>query len=67
MTWLYYACYRLVMRIAHRFDWHYAPMIGPLNDGATQRWCQWCGFRETYRPRPGMKRGLSGVGSAVKR
>ena len=43
--------YRALMRLAHRFDWHYAPKIGPLQDGSTQRWCQWCGFRQSY-PKP---------------
>jgi hypothetical protein len=37
--------YRLVMRIAHRYHWHYAPPIYP--DGDTQLWCKWCGFRQT--------------------
>jgi hypothetical protein len=39
--------YRLVMRIAHRYNWHYAPPIYP--DGDTQLWCQWCGFRQTIK------------------
>jgi len=38
--------HRLIMRIAHYYDWHYAPIIGPFENGDTQRWCQWCGFRE---------------------
>ena len=47
--------YRLVMKIAHRYNWHYAPVIGPLSppseDGRNyQRWCQWCGFRESFDP-----------------
>lgn len=33
------------MRIAHKYNWHYAPPIYP--DGDTQLWCKWCGFRET--------------------
>jgi len=33
------------MRIAHRYNWHYAPPIYPEND--IQLWCQWCGFRQT--------------------
>ena len=37
--------YRLVMRVAHRFNWHYAPPIYPEND--VQLWCKWCGFRMT--------------------
>lgn len=39
--------YRLIMRIAHRFNWHYAPPIYP--EGDTQLWCKWCGFRQTIR------------------
>ena len=39
--------YRLIMRVAHRFHWHYAPPIYP--DGDTQLWCKWCGFRETIK------------------
>lgn len=37
--------YRLVMRVSHRFNWHYAPPIYPEND--VQLWCKWCGFRMT--------------------
>lgn len=37
------------MKVAHHFNWHYAPMIGPFEDGTTQRWCKWCGFRESYK------------------
>jgi hypothetical protein len=39
--------YRLVMRIAHKFNWHYAPPIHP--EGDTQLWCKWCGFRQTIK------------------
>ncbi len=39
--------YRLLMKIAHRYNWHYAPPVYP--DGDTQLWCQWCGFRETIK------------------
>jgi hypothetical protein len=35
--------YRLVMRIAHRYHWHYAPPLYP--EGDTMLWCEWCGFR----------------------
>lgn len=41
--------YRAVMRIAHRFHWHYAPPIYP--EGDTQLWCKWCGFRQTVSRR----------------
>jgi hypothetical protein len=45
---LYYrVLYRPMMRLAHRYDWHYAPVIGPFEDGSTQRWCKWCGFRQS--------------------
>lgn len=39
--------YRLIMRIAHKFNWHYAPPVYP--DGDTQLWCKWCGFRQTTK------------------
>jgi hypothetical protein len=46
---LYWFGYRWFMRLAHKFDWHYAPVIGPFDDGRYQRWCKWCGFRESFR------------------
>ena len=40
--------YRLVMRVAHRFNWHYAPRIGPIGDECDyELWCKWCGMRYT--------------------
>ena len=39
--------YRLVMIIAHKYNWHYAPPIYPEND--VQLWCKWCGFRQTIK------------------
>jgi len=39
--------YRLVMRVAHRYNWHYAPPIYP--EGDTMLWCQWCGFRAVIK------------------
>lgn len=39
--------YRLIMRLAHHYHWHYAPPIYP--DGDTQLWCRWCGFRQTIK------------------
>jgi len=48
MRWFFYRFfYRQIMRIAHRFNWHYAPPIYP--EGDTQLWCQWCGFRQTVK------------------
>lgn len=41
--------YRLTMKIAHRFNWHYAPPIYP--DGDTMLWCKWCGFRDVVKRR----------------
>ena len=41
--------YRITMRIAHRYNWHYAPPIYP--EGDTQLWCKWCGFRQTIKRR----------------
>lgn len=45
--------YRLIMKIAHKYHWHYAPPIYP--DGETQLWCKWCGFRETISKNKGLK------------
>lgn len=44
MKWFFY---RLIMRVAHKYGWHYAP-IKRSPDGV-MRWCQWCGFRENYK------------------
>lgn len=44
MKWI---IYRTVMKLAHRYNWHYAPPIYP--EGDTQLWCKWCGFRETIK------------------
>jgi len=45
--------YGSMMRLAHRFNWHYAPAIGPLEDSTPKyqkymRWCKWCGMRDTF-------------------
>lgn len=39
--------YRLVMRIAHRYHWHYAPPLYPQHENGWDKmlWCQWCGFQ----------------------
>lgn len=39
--------YRFIMKIAHKYNWHYAPPVYP--DGDTQLWCKWCGFRQTIK------------------
>lgn len=36
--------YRFIMKLAHRYNWHYAPPIHPDRD--TMLWCKWCGFRQ---------------------
>ena len=41
--------YSHIMKLAHKFNWHYAPPIYP--DGDTHLWCQWCGFRQTVKKR----------------
>lgn len=46
---MYGLFYRPIMRVAHKFNWHYAPPIYP--DGDTQLWCKWCGFRQTVKRR----------------
>jgi hypothetical protein len=50
--------YRWLVKFAHRFDWHHAPVYGPQQDGRYQRWCHWCGLRQSYtydprKPIPG--------------
>ena len=41
--------YRAVMKLAHKYNWHYAPAVYP--DGDTMLWCKWCGFREVIKRR----------------
>ncbi len=41
--------YGFVMRVAHRFHWHYAPPCYP--DGDTMLWCRWCGMRDVVKRR----------------
>ncbi len=35
--------YRPLMKLAHRYNWHYAPPCYP--DGDTMLWCHWCGMK----------------------
>lgn len=47
---LYSWAYRSFMTVTHHFNWHHAPVIGPiLPDGDYQRWCKWCGFRQSFQ------------------
>jgi len=42
--------YRHVMKLAHRYNWHYAPpgnCMQPPDDYNKHHWCQWCGLRGT--------------------
>ena len=57
-----YWFYRLVMRLAHRFNWHYAPPLHP--EGGTMLWCQWCGFRAVVK-RKGDAPGIMRAGTPV--
>lgn len=47
--YLYLWCrylYRPAMRLAHRYNWHYAPPnTFDLYGGERNHWCQWCGLR----------------------
>lgn len=45
-TLWYRTGYQPLMKLAHRYGWHYAP-TNHLEDGSTQRWCHWCGMRAT--------------------
>lgn len=42
--------YRPLMRLAHYYNWHYAPPTYPHGD--TMLWCQWCGLRYIEKRRP---------------
>ena len=55
-------CYRFIMRLAHKYHWHYAPPLYP--DGDTQLWCRWCGFRQTIKF--AKKNGCSGRQGIIK-
>lgn len=41
-----YWLYRKFWEITHKFNWHHMPVSGPLEDGRSQAWCQWCGLRD---------------------
>ena len=41
--------YRILMRIAHRFNWHYAKPNRFIEPGSVYLWCKWCGMRDTTR------------------
>ena len=45
----YMTLYRPLMKLAHRFNWHYAPPIYPEGDKVL--WCKWCGLRQTVKRR----------------
>ena len=53
---LYAFGYRVLQRTMHRFHLHYMrPHV--MEDGATMRWCHWCGARHRESPqrRPGYR------------
>ena len=50
--------YRLLMKVAHRFNWHYAPPVYP--NGDTQLWCKWCGLSQTIHKRNPLDKGPTG-------
>ena len=62
---LYGLPYRLVSRLLHRLDLHYAPEFGPIGpDGTYRKWCKWCGLRMSFqvsRPSPSRAPPLHGV------
>lgn len=41
-TSMKWALYRALMRLAHRFNWHYAPPCYPNGDTVLR--CAWCGL-----------------------
>lgn len=63
----YALVYRTIMRVAHRFNWHYAPPIYP--EGDTHLWCKWCGFRQTVKKadyRPAITTGQDACASSAR-
>lgn len=56
--------YRVIMRIAHRYNWHYAPPCYP--DGDTMLWCHWCGMRDVVR-RAGGSDPIDAIAQAAER
>ena len=56
--------YRAVMKVAHRFNWHYAPPIYPEND--VQLWCKWCGFRQTIHKGEPLVPGIGARANSVQ-
>jgi hypothetical protein len=58
---LYGWFYRSLMKLAHRYDWHHAKVFGPFEDGRYQRWCQWCGLRESYSYDPRQRAKLGAI------
>ena len=49
ISWIKGTIYRRIMKVAHKFHWHYAPPCYP--EGDTHLWCRWCGFRQTIKRR----------------
>lgn len=45
----YYFFYRLIMKVTHKFHWHYAPPVYPGGD--TMLVCKWCGFSQVVKKR----------------
>ena len=43
MIYVYGFFYRLIMKIAHHYNWHYTQPCYP--DGDVMLWCHWCGVR----------------------
>jgi len=40
---MYYFFYKNIMKLAHKFNWHY--MKPSHIEGDTMLWCHWCGIR----------------------
>jgi hypothetical protein len=56
--------YRAVMKIAHRFNWHYAPPCPQIEPGETRYWCHWCGLK--YTARSGRAEALGQMNQGIK-
>lgn len=66
MNWPFkWTLYRWLMKLAHRYNWHYAPRIGPFEDGTYQMWCKWCGLRQAVASGKSIEIGNFDVGPTV--
>ena len=55
---IYGFLYRTIMKITHKYNWHYAPPC--YSDDDTMLRCGWCGFSEVIKRKTNNNVGLDG-------